>query len=213
MPPLSPAIPPIPLLAATTLAGSLAGRLLAFASPGPGTLLASPLLALGGLLLGQALAGKDAPPLPALLLSPGRPAPSWRRRLPLLATALPLLLAVQGLSLLAGLLFPPTGPTAALPLTPALLASSCLLAPLAEELLYRRLLPQGLSLLGLPGQAAHLLCALLFAAAHLNPRAIPGLFLLALALSWIQARKDTLQAILVHALFNACTLLLLALLP
>ncbi len=204
--------PPLPLL--LMLAGALAGRTAAFLpSPEP-RLLLPPLASLVGLALGLCLAGVRHPA--ALLFSPTRPAPSGPRRLLLLlGWSVPLFLLLQGLQFLlrSGTLYPPPVPPAPPAVTPALLISSCLLAPWAEELLYRRLLPDFLRTRGLSRPLSYLLSALFFAAAHGNLRIFPGLFLLGLALSALQEREDTLQAILVHGGFNALVLLVLALLP
>lgn len=192
------------------LAGALAGRT-AFLLPAPSLrLLLPPLTSLTGLLLGLRLAG--TPSLRSLLLSSPGPTPSGKRRcLRLLGWTLPLFLLLQGLQLLLAKLIPPAGETLSPPLAPALLLSSCFLAPCAEELLYRRLLPDALTHRGFPRLASHFLSALLFAVAHGNPRAFLSLVLFSLSLSALQEREDTLQAILVHGAFNALTLLSLAL--
>ncbi|MGN0867772.1 MAG: type II CAAX prenyl endopeptidase Rce1 family protein [Oligosphaeraceae bacterium] len=205
---MTPSLLPLLLM----LAGALAGRAALFLPHPALRLLLPSLAALAGMVLGLRLAGVRSP-LP-LLLASRRPVPSGKRRLLLfLGWTPPLFLLLQGLQLLLGKLFPPAADALPPVLTPALLLSSCLLAPCAEELLYRRLLPDALAARGFPRFAGHLLSALLFALAHGNPRVLPGLFLLGLALGALREREDTLQAILVHGGFNALTLLTLALLP
>ena len=89
--------------------------------------------------------------------------------------------------------------------------SACVLSPIAEELLYRCLLPQAFRHLGLPMVVASPLVAILFGVAHLLLWAFPGLVLFSLALSYNTWRHDLLQAILIHAGYNLLTLLALLL--
>jgi len=85
----------------------------------------------------------------------------------------------------------------------------CLLAPLAEEMLYRDLLPGTLTRFYFPELLAVLFSAALFAAAHQLLWAAPGFFLFALLQSHVAKKTDLLQCILIHALYNLCTLALI----
>lgn len=77
------------------------------------------------------------------------------------------------------------------------------LAPLAEEMLYRVLLQGGLVQAGHPPRLVVPLVAVFFAVSHLFPDSIP-LIPLALVLGWVyQLRNSFLACVLIHMLFNA----------
>lgn len=79
------------------------------------------------------------------------------------------------------------------------------LAPLAEELLFRLCMVEAFRLHGLPRPG--LLMALLFAAIHGRPEQVAGLCVLALWLYRLRCRyASLLPAILAHAVFNALVL-------
>jgi len=79
------------------------------------------------------------------------------------------------------------------------------LAPLAEELLFRLCMVEAFRLRGLPRPG--LLMALLFAAIHGRPEQLAGLCVLALWLYRLRCRyASLLPAILAHAVFNALVL-------
>lgn len=83
------------------------------------------------------------------------------------------------------------------------------LAPAAEEFLFRRICPLAFQHAGLP--TPWFLAALLFAAIHGSLVYLPGLLVLALILNHMVRRNGKLlDAILVHAGYNAFILLLLA---
>jgi len=92
-----------------------------------------------------------------------------------------------------------------------LAAFAVILAPLAEEFLFRGLLYPFIKQLGWPRLA---LCGVsfLFALIHFDAATFIPLFVLALVLTWLYEKTDNLLApITVHALFNAANLALLAL--
>lgn len=93
-----------------------------------------------------------------------------------------------------------------------LLFSSCLLAPLAEELFYRLALPGAVQHLGGSPRGSAIFCSLAFAFAHCAPRALPALFFLGYALDGLARRRGVQDAILAHAFYNAESLLLMRLL-
>jgi membrane protease YdiL (CAAX protease family) len=85
--------------------------------------------------------------------------------------------------------------------------ASVVLAPVAEEFLFRFVLPTALGHLGLvvPWATA----AVLFAVAHGSIMSIPGLFALALILNHIVKQRGTLlDAMIIHAGYNASILIL-----
>jgi membrane protease YdiL (CAAX protease family) len=80
---------------------------------------------------------------------------------------------------------------------------SIVLAPLVEEFIFRGIIYPLLKQLGLP-VLAWVGTSLLFAASHVNLQAFVPLTLLALMLTWLYERTDTLIApIFAHATFNA----------
>lgn len=81
--------------------------------------------------------------------------------------------------------------------------SSCLLAPLSEELFYRLALPGAVQHLGLSPRCSAVFCSLAFAFAHCAPRALPAFFFLGYALDGLARRKGIHDAILAHAFYNA----------
>lgn len=85
--------------------------------------------------------------------------------------------------------------------------SLCVITPIAEELFFRRLLPNTLQTLGIAERLAVILAALFFAAIHLQPNAFLGLFAFGLTLSWQLKKHDLIQPILIHGFYNACVLL------
>jgi membrane protease YdiL (CAAX protease family) len=77
------------------------------------------------------------------------------------------------------------------------------LTPLVEELLFRSLLLDVFARY-MPFAAANVLQASLFAAAHVEPRKIPYLFVVGLLCGWLRARSGGLLAsVTLHALNNA----------
>ncbi len=92
------------------------------------------------------------------------------------------------------------------------LVLALLISPPLEEILFRWLLPKGLGRLRLTRPWAEAAAALLFAAVHRLPWAIPMLTLFALAQSHCLRRFGLPFVILVHACFNALQMLLLVLL-
>jgi membrane protease YdiL (CAAX protease family) len=77
------------------------------------------------------------------------------------------------------------------------------LAPVAEEFIFRGVLFPFIKQLGFP-KTAWIGVSLLFALIHLAPVDFVPLFVLALALTWLYEKTDTLLApIFAHALFNA----------
>jgi membrane protease YdiL (CAAX protease family) len=95
----------------------------------------------------------------------------------------------------------------------AVLAVLVLVAPVTEEPLFRGLILGGFLRRYAPGVALTL-SALLFAAAHLSPWQLPGIFAVGLALGWLYARtQNLLPCLLGHAFVNALPVGLLYLLP
>jgi membrane protease YdiL (CAAX protease family) len=89
-----------------------------------------------------------------------------------------------------------------------LLAAALLLAPLAEEILFRLVLHDALLVFG--PRCAGLGAALAFAAVHGMPEQVPALFLLGLVLQDLRRRSGSLwPAVLLHAAYNGVSLLLL----
>ncbi len=84
-----------------------------------------------------------------------------------------------------------------------------LLAPVAEEFLFRGLLYPFIKQLGWP-KLAWIGVSLLFALIHLNAPTFLPLFVFALVLTWLYERTDCLLApIVTHSLFNSANLLIL----
>lgn len=89
------------------------------------------------------------------------------------------------------------------------IVSAVVLAPLGEELLYRGVLLRALHR-RLPAWPAIGVSALVWAATHFEPFVVVSVFPLGLYLGWLQVRHGTLVVpVLVHALFNGTTVLLL----
>lgn len=87
------------------------------------------------------------------------------------------------------------------------------LAPVAEEFIFRGMLFPFVKQLGWP-KLAWIGVSLLFAFIHLNAPTFVPLFVLALALTWLYEKTDCLLAsITVHSLFNATNLIILFLQP
>jgi membrane protease YdiL (CAAX protease family) len=83
------------------------------------------------------------------------------------------------------------------------------LAPVAEEFIFRGMLYPFIKQLGFP-KIAWIGVSLLFALVHVAPADFVPLFVLALALTWLYDKTDTLLApIFAHALFNATGLVLI----
>ena len=83
------------------------------------------------------------------------------------------------------------------------------LAPVAEEFIFRGVLFPFVKQLGFP-RTAWIGISLLFALVHLSAAYFIPLFVLALALTWLYERTDNLLApIFVHALFNAVGIVLI----
>ena len=83
------------------------------------------------------------------------------------------------------------------------------LAPVAEEFIFRGMLFPFVKQLGWP-KLAWIGVSLLFAFIHLNAPTFVPLFVLALALTWLYEKTDCLLAsITVHSLFNATNLIIL----
>jgi membrane protease YdiL (CAAX protease family) len=83
------------------------------------------------------------------------------------------------------------------------------LAPVAEEFIFRGVLFPFIKQLGYP-KIAWIGVSLLFALIHVAPAYFIPLFVLALALTWLYEKTNTLLApIFAHALFNAVGLVLL----
>lgn len=92
------------------------------------------------------------------------------------------------------------------------LVTGAVLAPFAEEVLYRGLIFGGLAQ-RMPVAAAAAVSALLFALSH-GLGVIAPIFVLGLGLAWIYARTGTIWApIVMHAVVNAVSLLLVFALP
>ena len=87
------------------------------------------------------------------------------------------------------------------------------IAPVAEEFIFRGVLFRFIKQCGLP-RTAWIGVSLVFAFIHGNPPAFLSLFMLALVLTWLYEMTDSLLApIFTHALFNAANLVLLAKFP
>jgi membrane protease YdiL (CAAX protease family) len=85
------------------------------------------------------------------------------------------------------------------------------LAPVAEEFIFRGLLYPFVKQLGYP-RTALVGLSFVFALIHVDAAAFVPLFVLALALTWLYEKTDNLLApIAAHALFNAANLVLLSL--
>jgi membrane protease YdiL (CAAX protease family) len=83
------------------------------------------------------------------------------------------------------------------------------LAPAAEEMLFRGILYPAIKQAGFP-RLALWGTALLFAAIHLNLVTFFPLMVLALGLTWLYERTDNLwSSIIAHALFNAMNFVIL----
>ena len=115
--------------------------------------------------------------------------------------------------------FPPEPETAVTLLTGAkswwtrvyLGAFAVVIAPVAEEFIFRGVLYPFVKQLGYP-RCAWIGVNLLFALIHMDTAAIVPLFVLALALTWLYERTDNLLApIAAHSLFNAANLMVLCL--
>ncbi len=117
-------------------------------------------------------------------------------------------LSIHLLSWLPAALFSaPSG--APRPSLSTLILSSCFLAPIAEELLYRFALPGAVQYLGASARTSALLSAGLFACAHCAPRAFPALFFFGFCLDAIVRRHGIRDAIVTHAFYNTVTLLVM----
>ena len=83
------------------------------------------------------------------------------------------------------------------------------LAPLAEEFIFRGLIFSGLKKIGWP-KCAWLVTSILFAAIHASAPIFLPLFVFALALTWLYEKTEGLLAtVLAHSAFNAANLALL----
>ena len=88
-------------------------------------------------------------------------------------------------------------------------AFAVVLAPVAEEFIFRGMLYPFVKQLGSP-RAAFFGISAIFALIHLDAGTLVPLFVLALALTWLYEKTDNLLApITAHALFNAANLVLL----
>jgi len=97
---------------------------------------------------------------------------------------------------------PPAGPIA----LGLIVVRACLLAPLAEELLFRGAL-FGWLRRGLPGVPTILLTAALFAGIHMMPLLLPVTFLFGVAAGWVRERTgSTLPFFAMHVLNNVLML-------
>jgi membrane protease YdiL (CAAX protease family) len=87
------------------------------------------------------------------------------------------------------------------------------LAPVAEEFIFRGVLYSAVKQLGYPRLALFGVSAL-FALIHMDAAIALSLFVLALALTWLYEKTDNLLApIVAHGLFNAANLIFLSLAP
>ena len=78
--------------------------------------------------------------------------------------------------------------------------------PIAEELLFRRILFDGLQPLGT--YTALLITSAVFAAVHLFPAGLPGLFIIGAGFQWIYLRqKNLLSAVFCHAMLNGISVI------
>jgi hypothetical protein len=88
-------------------------------------------------------------------------------------------------------------------------AFAVVIAPVAEEFIFRGVLYPFVKQLGYPG-FAWIGVNFLFALIHMDAAALVPLFVLALALTWLYERTDNLLApILAHSLFNVANLVVL----
>jgi membrane protease YdiL (CAAX protease family) len=93
----------------------------------------------------------------------------------------------------------------------ALLLLFAVVAPFVEELFYRGLLLRSLER-RLPRGWALVVSAAIFAAVHLEPLLLPGLFVAGCVFAWLAQRTDRLgPAIFAHLGFNASTIVVMAL--
>jgi membrane protease YdiL (CAAX protease family) len=131
--------------------------------------------------------------------------------------AVVLLLQAASIRVLETLGFPPDDQAAVKLLTDAksvwttvyLGVFAVVLAPVAEEFVFRGMLFPFVKQLGFP-KLAWFGVSFLFARIHLNAPTLVPLFVFALALTWLYDRTDNLLApITAHALFNASNLALL----
>ena len=80
------------------------------------------------------------------------------------------------------------------------------IVPVAEELLFRRILFAGLLPFG--NNCAWIGTACVFSACHLFLAGAPGLFVIGLGFQWLYCRYKNLAAsILAHGALNSCTIL------
>ena len=80
----------------------------------------------------------------------------------------------------------------------------CVIVPISEELLFRRILYTGLLEFG--KMTAFFGTAAVFAAVHLFLAGLPGLFLIGLGFQWLYLyRKNLTVSIVAHGFLNACT--------
>ena len=90
-------------------------------------------------------------------------------------------------------------------------AFAVVIAPVAEEFIFRGVLYPFVKQLGSPRYAFFGINAI-FALIHLDAATLVPLFVLALALTWLYERTDNLLApITAHSLFNAANLIVLCL--
>lgn len=153
---------------------------------------------------------------PESLLHPGRVAASYF--LTIVPTAVGASFLLSEVDNLVRMVLPPgdffrellNSPLTGDPLAGALVL--IVLAPVTEELLFRRVILDGL-LRNYRPHTAVLLSSLLFAVFHFNPWQLLPTFLVALYLSWIYMRTRSYAAcVVVHATFNAVPLVVVALL-
>lgn len=84
------------------------------------------------------------------------------------------------------------------------------IAPVAEEFIFRGVLFTFIKQIGFP-KTAWIVVSFLFAAIHADVAIFVPLFMLALVLTWLYERTESLAApIFTHALFNAANLVLLS---
>ena len=84
--------------------------------------------------------------------------------------------------------------------------------PIAEELLFRRIIFDGLLPMG--KWSAMLITSVFFAAAHLFLAGLPGLFVIAIGFQWIFLKqKNLLASIICHALLNGVSVIAVLLAP
>ena len=107
------------------------------------------------------------------------------------------------------------------PVTWGLVFTIVILGPLAEEIIWRGAIQQGLKQIGLPRAAAILITATLFALVHWGAvpeygraAAIPALAVFGVALGVLMERTGRLwSSFIAHALFNCANLFLFSMLP